>query len=69
MDRLPGSGQGRHSLALERHSSQHGSSEPLSYGSRKMVEALGQMGRVVNRKRVQRLMQQMGLEPWRRSEI
>jgi len=32
------------------------------YGSRKIVEALGQMGQVVNRKRVQRLMQQMGLE-------
>jgi len=32
------------------------------YGSRKMVEALGRMGQVVNRKRVQRLMQEMGLE-------
>jgi len=32
------------------------------YGSRRMAEALGQMGQHVNRKRVQRLMQEMGLE-------
>jgi len=32
------------------------------YGSRKMSEVLGQTGQLVNRKRVQRLMQQMGLE-------
>ena len=32
------------------------------YGSRKIVEALGQMGQSVNRKRVQRLMELMGLE-------
>jgi putative transposase len=32
------------------------------YGSRRMVIALGEQGRKVNRKRVQRLMQQMGIE-------
>jgi putative transposase len=32
------------------------------YGSRRMVIALGKQGRHVNRKRVQRLMQQMGIE-------
>src|SRR5207244_4211025 len=32
------------------------------YGSRRMVIALGEHGRKVNRKRVQRLMQQMGIE-------
>jgi len=32
------------------------------YGSRRMVVALGEQGRKVNRKRVQRLMQKMGIE-------
>lgn len=32
------------------------------YGSRRMTEALRRAGRIVNRKRVQRLMRQMGLE-------
>ena len=33
-----------------------------SYGSRRMVEMLRRQGKIVNRKRVQRLMRQMGIE-------